>query len=122
MPHGRYLCSSWPVRDRCTAVRTDENLAVISGSAHGRQPGPHLRARPDPRRRTRPAVLDRTALSGIFDIRLQFTPEAPGAPPSGAPGLSVFTAIREQLGLKLESTKGPVEFLVIDHIERPTAN
>jgi uncharacterized protein (TIGR03435 family) len=34
----------------------------------------------------------------------------------------VFAAVQEQLGLKLESAKGPVEFLVIDHVERPTAN
>jgi uncharacterized protein (TIGR03435 family) len=70
----------------------------------------------------RQPVLDRTALSGLFDIRLQFIDEPPGAPPSESPGPSVFAAVQEQLGLKLESAKGPVEFLVIDHVERPTAN
>lgn len=67
-------------------------------------------------------VLDKTALPGIFDIRLQFIDEVPGAPPSDSAGPSVFAALQEQLGLKLESAKGPVEFLVIDHVERPTAN
>jgi uncharacterized protein (TIGR03435 family) len=67
-------------------------------------------------------VLDRTALSGLYDIRLQFVDEPPDAPLSDSTGLSVFAALQEQLGLKLESTKGPVEFLVIDHVERPTAN
>ena len=70
----------------------------------------------------RQPVLDRTALSGLFDIRLQFIDEPPGAPPSDSPGPSVFAAVQEQLGLKLESAKGPVEFLVIDPVERPTAN
>jgi uncharacterized protein (TIGR03435 family) len=67
-------------------------------------------------------VLDRTALSGLYDIRLQFVDEPPGAPLSDSSGLSVFAALQEQLGLKLESTKGPAEFLIIDHVERPTAN
>jgi uncharacterized protein (TIGR03435 family) len=67
-------------------------------------------------------VLDRTALSGLYDIRLQFVDETPDAPLSDSTGLSVFAALQEQLGLKLDSTKGPVEFLVIDHVERPTAN
>jgi uncharacterized protein (TIGR03435 family) len=67
-------------------------------------------------------VLDRTALSGLYDIRLQFVDESPDAPLSDSTGPSVFAALQEQLGLKLESTKGPVEFLVIDHVERPAAN
>jgi len=67
-------------------------------------------------------VLDKTALSGVFDVRLQFKDEPPGAPPSDSSGPSVFDAVKEQLGLKLEAGKGPVEFLVIDHVERATAN
>jgi uncharacterized protein (TIGR03435 family) len=70
----------------------------------------------------RQPVLDRTALSGLFDIRLQFIDEPPGAPPSDSPVPPLFAAVQEQLGLKLESAKGPVEFLVIDRVERPTAN
>jgi len=72
-------------------------------------------------------VIDRTGLTGNWDFELTFTPERirqapPGAPPSDIDlnGPSLFTAIQEQLGLKLESTKGPVRVLVIDHIEQPT--
>jgi uncharacterized protein (TIGR03435 family) len=61
-------------------------------------------------------------LPGLFDIRLHFIAEAPGAPPSDSPVPNVFDALQEQLGLKLDSSKGPVEFLVIDRVERPTAN
>ena len=77
-------------------------------------------------------VVDRTGLKGLYDFTLQWMPDEsraplPGMGESGASsfnssGPSLFTAIQEQLGLKLESTKGPVEILVIDHIERPSAN
>jgi|HubBroStandDraft_6_1064221.scaffolds.fasta_scaffold645643_1 uncharacterized protein (TIGR03435 family) len=70
-------------------------------------------------------VVDRTGLTGSWDFELNFAPEGRGAPagvdtpaPSDAP--SFFTAIQEQLGLKLESTKGPVDVIVIDSIEKPT--
>jgi uncharacterized protein (TIGR03435 family) len=73
-------------------------------------------------------VLDRSGLTGSFDVELQWTVERSlggatdsatnaGAPPD-AP--SIFTAVQEQLGLKLESTKAPVDVLVIDHVEQPT--
>jgi uncharacterized protein (TIGR03435 family) len=72
-------------------------------------------------------VVNRTGLTGRYDLTLRWTPDdAPppllnGAPdPNAPPGL--FTAIQEQLGLKLESAKGPVEVLVIDKIEQPTPN
>jgi uncharacterized protein (TIGR03435 family) len=69
-------------------------------------------------------VVDRTALGGAYDIRLQFSDDAGGTPlsPADATNPGVFTAIQEQLGLKLESAKAPVDILVIDHIDRPTAN
>ncbi len=60
-------------------------------------------------------VLDKTGLPGGYDFELQFTQD--GAPTDSGP--SLFTAIREQLGLKLESTKEPVDFFTIDHAERP---
>jgi uncharacterized protein (TIGR03435 family) len=74
------------------------------------------------------AVLDRTGLSGAFSVEAQFTTEGlPGlpAPPPGFERLmsespSIFVAIQDQLGLKLESTKGPVDVLVIDHVDKPT--
>lgn len=68
----------------------------------------------------RPAV-DRTALKGRFDLNLTWTAdETRTAAPDAPPGL--FTAIQEQLGLKLESVKTPVEVMVIDKVERPGAN
>jgi uncharacterized protein (TIGR03435 family) len=76
-------------------------------------------------------VVDKTGIKGLFEIHFEFgiddaarqrvieitgnDPGEPTAPP-------VFTAIQEQLGLKLESAKGKGEFLVIDHIERPDEN
>jgi bla regulator protein blaR1 len=77
-------------------------------------------------------VVDKTGLTGKFDISLEWTPdetqalqmppEAPKPPPSDAAGPSIFTALQEQLGLKLESQKGPVEVFVIDRAERPSEN
>jgi uncharacterized protein (TIGR03435 family) len=71
-------------------------------------------------------VLDRTGLTGDFDVELQWTPDrvplsGDASNPAPSPdGPSIFTALQEQLGLKLESTKGPVDVLVIDHVEQPT--
>jgi uncharacterized protein (TIGR03435 family) len=62
-------------------------------------------------------VVDHTGLGGAYDIRLLFTEDASDASSTG-----IFTAIQEQLGLKLESVKAPIDVLVIDHIERPTIN
>ena len=81
-------------------------------------------------------VLDQTGLRGNYDFTLQWTldqtssaiaPEPDGGKPaadttSESSGPSIFTAIQEELGLKLEPTKGPVNVLVIDHIERPSEN
>jgi uncharacterized protein (TIGR03435 family) len=70
-------------------------------------------------------VVDRTGLTGNFDVELHFTPERiPDASngPSARPdpeGASLFTAVQEQLGLKLESQRGPVDVLVIDRAEKP---
>jgi uncharacterized protein (TIGR03435 family) len=74
------------------------------------------------------AVVDRTDLTGIFNFDLTWTPDQPSpntvnaderaVTPSNV--TSIFTAVQEQLGLKLEPTKGPVDVLVIDHVEQPT--
>lgn len=66
-------------------------------------------------------VVDQTGLAGRFDFRLKWTPDdAPSSDPNAPPGF--FTAIQEQLGLKLEAVKAPVDVLVIDKVERPSAN
>jgi uncharacterized protein (TIGR03435 family) len=57
-------------------------------------------------------VVDRTGLTGVFDFDLTWAADA--APDSVDP--SIFTALQEQLGLKLESTRGPIDVLVIDHV------
>jgi len=68
-------------------------------------------------------VSDRTDLNGLFDFRLEFNPDdrAP-ASSEGNAGESIFTAMTEQLGLKLSPDKGPVDVLVIDHVEKPSGN
>ena len=80
--------------------------------------------------RTRRPVMNKTDLSGNYAFTLEFTPDQmppPGATPPGVPlpsinpdGPSLFTAIQEQLGLKLEGTRSPVQVLVIDRVEPPT--
>jgi uncharacterized protein (TIGR03435 family) len=84
-------------------------------------------------------VVDKTGLVGTFDVDLKWTPDqmpgggllggpGPGGAPPGAPpvpsidpnGPSIYTAVQEQLGLKLDSQRGPVDVLVIDHVEPPT--
>jgi uncharacterized protein (TIGR03435 family) len=66
------------------------------------------------------SVIDKTGLSGLFDADLTWTPQGlAGASAAAEEGTSIFTAVQEQLGLKLESTKGPVDVLVIDHVEQP---
>jgi len=65
------------------------------------------------------SVVDRTGLQGFYDFLLTWTPDEAQA---DTPGPSLFTAIQEQLGLRLESIKGPVEILVVDHAERPSEN
>ena len=78
-------------------------------------------------------VVDKTGLMGNYDVTLEWTPEeaqpqgsreggTETAPPVDPNGPTIFTAVQEQLGLKLESTKGPVEILVIDRVEKPTEN
>jgi uncharacterized protein (TIGR03435 family) len=70
-------------------------------------------------------VIDRTGLTGLFDYTLEFAPDATGSTTAGDAGPvdsslpSLTTALREQLGLKIESAKGPMEVVVIDRIERP---
>ncbi|SPE43122.1 conserved hypothetical protein [Candidatus Sulfopaludibacter sp. SbA3] len=76
------------------------------------------------------AVLDKTELTGMYDFVLDWTPDAGAASPSGlepvqmaaSAGPTLFTALQEQLGLRLEAAKGPVGVVVIDQVNRPSAN
>jgi uncharacterized protein (TIGR03435 family) len=78
--------------------------------------------------RLRRTVLDKTGLTGVYDFELSWAPDDPqqegsASPPQPDPsGASIFTAVREQLGLKLASGKGPVEFLTITHVDKPSEN
>jgi len=76
-------------------------------------------------------VIDRTGLEGSYDLELesssdlglrQASPGSAGADTLTPDGLSLFTAMQEQLGLRLEASRGDVDVLVIDHVERPTPN
>ncbi len=78
-------------------------------------------------------VIDKSGYTQTFNATLEWAPDQGGASspapegsesaaPSADTGASVFTVLQEQLGLKLESTKGPVDVLVIDHVEKPTPN
>jgi uncharacterized protein (TIGR03435 family) len=62
--------------------------------------------------------MDRTGLAGTLDVDLHWSPGVATA--SDTDAVSIFAAVQEQLGLKLESATGPVDVLVIDHVERPT--
>jgi uncharacterized protein (TIGR03435 family) len=81
-------------------------------------------------------VLDKTGLTGKFDVRLTWTPDPnqnfgrfgplpPGAeapPATDSDGPSIFTAVQQQLGLRLDSEKAPAEAIVIDRVEKPSEN
>ena len=80
---------------------------------------------------TNRTVTDKTGLTGLYDIKLEWAPDTLQAVPPTADGPPVVpaptgpvltTAIEEQLGLRLVSTKAPLEVLVIDHVERPSEN
>jgi uncharacterized protein (TIGR03435 family) len=65
-------------------------------------------------------VVDRTGLTGNYDLTLEWSPDDGGAPNTNSPGF--FRAIQEELGLKLVPAKEPLEVLVLDHVEQPSAN
>jgi len=71
-------------------------------------------------------VVDKTGITGRYKIALTWTPDDRAVPPSGTSadqaGPSIYTALEEQLGLKLEPAKGPVQVLVIDSVTQPSAN
>jgi uncharacterized protein (TIGR03435 family) len=61
-------------------------------------------------------VIDKTGLKGLFEFRLEYSVNSTDDRPD------IFKAVQNQLGLTLESTKGPVEFVIIDHLEKPSKN
>jgi uncharacterized protein (TIGR03435 family) len=73
-------------------------------------------------------VVDKTGLTGRYDFNLEWAPDESqfsgdvGAAPSDTPVPPFFTAVQQQLGLRLEATRGPIETIVVDHAERPSAN
>jgi uncharacterized protein (TIGR03435 family) len=67
-------------------------------------------------------VIDKTGLAGLFDAHLEFARDSGSTDAGSDQGPSIFTAVQEQLGLKLSPGKGPVEVLVIDHVEKPSVN
>jgi uncharacterized protein (TIGR03435 family) len=72
-------------------------------------------------------VIDKTGITGIFNLHLEFAIDeaTSGVQPAlsdESSGPSIFTALQQQLGLKLSSAKGPGEFLIIDHVEKPSPN
>jgi uncharacterized protein (TIGR03435 family) len=104
---------------------TEGGQAIHASSATMKSLGDWLN-----RQLSRP-VLDKTGLTGTYDFILEWIPDA--APTSsadaanvvtlpGIPGASLFTALQQQLGLKLEPGKGPIEMIVIDHVEKPSGN
>jgi bla regulator protein blaR1 len=73
-------------------------------------------------------VVDQTGLSGKYDFRIEWTPDSNGPASSGADaqpdsqGTTFLEALKEQLGLKLKSTRAPLDVLVVDHVETPSEN
>lgn len=68
-------------------------------------------------------VVNHTGLEGNFDIQLKYAPETPGGAASDTTLPSLFTAVKEQIGLQLKPIKMPIEVLVVDHIEKiPSGN
>ncbi len=80
--------------------------------------------------RLRQPVVDQTGIKGVFYLKLEWTPdqslsknpEETKESPAAESGASIFTALREQVGLKLEARKVPAEIVVVDHVERPSGN
>jgi uncharacterized protein (TIGR03435 family) len=70
-------------------------------------------------------VIDKTGIGGDFDFKVQYAEEGqsrPGGDPNDKSGPTFLIALQEQLGLKLESQKGPVEIMIVDHAEKASAN
>jgi len=98
--------SDWtmgPIKLTATAMKTSEIAKALSSSL-GRM------------------VVDKTSLTGDYTFTLQWASDLESSAATASDGPSIFTAIQEQLGLKLESQKGPVEMFIIDRAEKPSDN
>ncbi len=104
----REAMKTWPQPINSTWETMDRFLVSLATMTNGRR-----------------AIIDKTGLTGIWDMHMQGDfrppPPNPGAEPT-EPGESIFTALEQQLGLHLDSGKAPVEVLVIDHAEKPGEN
>ena len=67
-------------------------------------------------------LLDRTGITGSFDLHVRYVPEDRVLEPNMEPGPSLAKALQEELGLTLQKGTGPIEVLVIDHLEKPSEN
>lgn len=104
-PGSRLVCGLQEEPGTFTAGGTEINaLVIILAGAAGRP------------------VLDKTGLAGGFDIDLKWTPALGTDALAAADAVSIFTAVQEQLGLRLENGTAPLDVLMIDRIERPTEN
>ena len=118
-----------PPRGETSVTHTASGETVLSGAAISISPSlevhrPHAlppRSLTGLLRQSGRLVVDKTNRKGFFDFRLHFVPEELLGKPDVS-GSTIFTALQEQLGLKLESDKGPVEVLVIDSVQKPSEN
>jgi uncharacterized protein (TIGR03435 family) len=118
-----------PPRGETSVTHTASGETVLSGAAISISPSlevhrPHAlppRSVTGLLRQSGRLVIDKTNRKGFFDFRLHFVPEELLGKPDVS-GPTIFTALQEQLGLKLESARGPVEVLVIDSVQKPSEN
>lgn len=93
-------------------VKTSDASGVAYRTLAGNLPG-----------MVRRSVIDKTGLTGTYDVHLRWASEPPPGADVADPGApSISDALEEQLGLKLEAGRGPVEYLVVDRVERPSGN
>ncbi len=102
MPHGE---GNGVIGKAVTMAQLSRSVLLITSPSIGGRP-----------------VVDRTGLSGAFDFTLRWSADPQAASDAGQDAPSLFTALQEQLGLKLVPAREPVELIVVEHIELPSAN
>jgi bla regulator protein BlaR1 len=116
-----YIMTSKPDRSVLSGSRNTTMAALAASlpgqanAAAGLSPG----GLPSGEGRLDRPVVDQTGLTGKFDFTLQWTPDSNA---TDTPGPTFLEALRDQLGLKLNSTKGPIQTLIVDHVESPSEN